>query len=301
MAPGMAVHLDLAEALAACRLDGLQPPDEAVIAADVERALAEDLGTGDLSAALLPARPAQARIRVREAAILCGLPWALHCFAALDRQARFQLGARDGEAVAGDQVLLTIHADVRALVSAERCALNFLQTLSGTATVTGRYVRALAGSRTRLLDTRKTLPGLRQAQKYAVRAGGGDNHRAGLYDAVLIKENHIAAAGSIAAAIARARELGSGRFIEVEVENLDELEQALAAGAPRIMLDEFSHGDIVRAVAITAGRAALEVSGSMDLENMAAVAKLGVDHVSVGALTKHVHAIDLSMRLVADD
>ena len=293
--------LALADALAACCSPGLEPPAETVIQADVERALAEDLGSGDLSAALLPTRPARAQIRAREDAVVCGLPWALRCFAALDPQARFQLGARDGEAVAGEQGLLTIHADVRALVSAERCALNFLQTLSGTATVTGRYVRALAGSRTRLRDTRKTLPGLRQAQKYAVRAGGGDNHRAGLYDAVLIKENHIAAAGSIAAAIERARELGSGRFIEVEVETLDELEQALAAGAPRIMLDEFNHDDIVRAVAITAGRAALEVSGSMELDDMAAVAKLGVDHVSVGALTKHVRAIDLSMRLVADD
>lgn len=293
--------LALADALAACARPGLEPPADAVIQADVERALAEDVGSGDLSAALLPARPAQARIRVREAAVLCGLPWALRCFAALDRQARFHLEARDGEAVAAGQVLLSIQADVRALVSAERCALNFLQTLSGTATVTAQYVAALAGSRTRLLDTRKTLPGLRLAQKYAVRAGGGDNHRTGLYDAVLIKENHIAAAGSIGAAVARARERGAGRFIEVEVEDLEELEQALAAGATRIMLDEFGHDDLRRAVALTNGRAALEVSGSLDLEAMAQVAQLGVDHVSVGALTKHVRAIDLSMRLVAAD
>ncbi|MCK9490132.1 MAG: carboxylating nicotinate-nucleotide diphosphorylase [Xanthomonadales bacterium] len=300
MATEPARGLDLAGALGACRIPGLTAPADALVDADVDRALAEDLGDGDLSAALLPARSARAQIRVREDAVLCGLPWALRCFAALDPQARFELAARDGDAVAQEQVLLTIDADVRALVSAERCALNFLQTLSGTATVTSDYVQALAGSRSRLLDTRKTLPGLRLAQKYAVRAGGGDNHRAGLYDAVLIKENHIAAAGSIAAAVSRARELGGGRFIEVEVEDLAELEQALAAGAPRIMLDEFSHQDIVRAVAITAGRAALEVSGSMDLERMATVAQLGVDHVSVGALTKHVRAIDLSMRLVAE-
>jgi nicotinate-nucleotide pyrophosphorylase (carboxylating) len=291
--------LALPAALAACALDGLQPPDPDGIAADVERALAEDIGSGDLSAALLPDRAASARIIAREPATVCGLPWALRCFAALDPQARFELARRDGEQVQAGGELLRVHARARALVSAERCALNFLQTLSGTATVAAAYVAALAGSRTRVLDTRKTLPGLRQAQKYAVRAGGGDNHRIGLFDAVLIKENHIAAAGSIAAAVAAARDGGAGRFIEVEVESLDELQQALAAGAQRIMLDEFDWETMAQAVALNAGRAALEVSGSMELAAMARVAALGVDHVSVGALTKHVRAIDLSMRLLA--
>jgi nicotinate-nucleotide pyrophosphorylase (carboxylating) len=290
--------LALAAALAACTVDGLLPPDPEGIDADVARALAEDIGSGDLSAALLPDRAASARIIAREPATVCGLPWALRCFAALDPQARFELPVRDGGRIEADGELLRIHARARALVSAERCALNFLQTLSGTATQTARYAAAVAGTRTRVLDTRKTLPGLRQAQKYAVRAGGGENHRLGLFDAVLIKENHIAAAGSIAAAVGAARAAGAGRFIEVEVETLDELAQALAAGAGRIMLDEFSRDDLERAVALTAGRAALEVSGSMDLAAMGRVAALGVDYVSVGALTKHVRAIDLSMRLL---
>jgi nicotinate-nucleotide pyrophosphorylase (carboxylating) len=290
--------LALEAALAACSIEGLQPPAADGIADDVARALAEDIGSGDLSAALLPDRPASARIIAREAATVCGLPWALRCFAALDPQARFELAVPDGARIDADGELLRIHAGARALVSAERCALNFLQTLSGTASETARYAAAVAGTRTRVLDTRKTLPGLRQAQKYAVRAGGGDNHRLGLFDAVLIKENHIAAAGSIAAAVAAARAGGAGRFVEVEVESLDELAQALAAGAERIMLDEFDRADLERAVALNAGRAALEVSGGMELAAMAGVAALGVDYVSVGALTKHVRAIDLSMRLL---
>jgi nicotinate-nucleotide pyrophosphorylase (carboxylating) len=281
----------------ACTITGLEPPLENDISRAVRQALEEDIGAGDLSAALLPDRPAVARILARENAVVCGLPWALRCFAALDPGARFELGARDGERVALDTIILTIRANSRALVSAERCALNFLQTLSGTATETARYVAALAGTSTKLLDTRKTLPGLRLAQKYAVRAGGGHNHRVGLYDAVLIKENHIAAAGSIAAAVAEARRRGAGRFIEVEVESLDELAQAIGAGAERIMLDEFSQGDLREAVKINAGRAELEVSGSMTLARMGEIAALGVDYVSVGALTKHVRAIDLSMRL----
>lgn len=281
-----------------CVRPGLEPPADEAIDADVARALAEDIGSGDLSAALLPDAPATARIIVREPAVVCGLPWALRCFRALDPDARFECHLRDGERIVADAPLLHIHARSRALVSAERCALNFLQTLSGTATETARYADALAGTRTRVLDTRKTLPGLRLAQKYAVRAGGGSNHRLGLYDAVLIKENHIAAAGSIAAAVAAARERGAGRFIEVEVEDLDELEQALAAGAERIMLDDFAWPDLERAVALTAGRAELEISGSMTLERVREAAKLGVDYISVGALTKHLRAIDLSMRLV---
>lgn len=295
---GSSAALSAAQALAACAVAGLEPPPEPVIEADVARALAEDIGSGDLSAALLPSGPARAAIRSREDAVLAGLPWAIRCFAALDPTARFHLHVRDGESLGADQVFLEVLADRRALVSGERCALNFLQTLSAAATEAARYARVLAGSRTRVLDTRKTLPGLRLAQKYAVRAGGGDNHRTGLYDAVLIKENHIAAAGSIAAAVSAARRAGAGRFIEVEVENLDELKQALAAGAERIMLDEFGWDDLQRAVAITDGRAALEISGSMDLDKVARIADLGVDYVSVGALTKHVRAVDLSMRLL---
>lgn len=294
----MSAFLDLSAALAACTRDGLETPPAAQIDSDVGRALAEDIGSGDLSAALLPQRPGEARIIAREDAVVCGLPWALRCFAALDPSARFHLGVRDGERIGVDGELLRIQADNRSLVSAERCALNFIQTLSGTASATAVYADAVAGSGLQVLDTRKTLPGLRLAQKYAVRAGGGGNHRTGLYDAVLIKENHITAAGSIAAAIARARELGAGRFVEVEVESLDELEQALAAGAERIMLDEFGWDDLQLAVAMTAGRAQLEVSGSMDLERVRKVAGLGVDFVSVGALTKHVRAVDLSMRMV---
>lgn len=292
------VESTMNQALAACTIAGLQPPSPQIIEADVERALAEDIGSGDLSAALLPEGPARATILARENAVLAGLPWAIRCFAALDLRARFRLHVRDGEALTADAIFLEVLADRRALVSAERCALNFLQTLSATATETARYAQVLSGRRTRVLDTRKTLPGLRLAQKYAVRAGGGDNHRTGLYDAVLIKENHIAAAGSIAAAVSAARAAGAGRFIEVEVESLHELEQALAAGAERIMLDEFGWDDLQRAVAITDGRAALEVSGSMDLDKVARVAELGVDYVSVGALTKHVRAVDLSMRLL---
>ena len=285
------------QALAVCYRDGLDPPPESVIVADVERALAEDIGEGDLSAALLPDDPAQARIVCREAAVLAGLPWALRCFAALDPEVRFEVSVRDGERLAADTVFLRVHARSRALVSAERCALNFLQTLSGTATVAAEYAAIVASGRTRVLDTRKTLPGLRLAQKYAVRAGGAGTHRIGLFDAVLIKENHIAAAGSIAAAVAAARSLGRGRFIEVEVENIDELRQALAAGAGRIMLDEFDWDELREAVQLAQGRAELEVSGSMDQARLSQVAALGVDYVSVGALTKHVRAIDLSMRI----
>lgn len=291
------VALDLRSALDGCVRPPLEPPPADTIDADVARALAEDIGSGDISAALLPDQPARARIVAREPAVLCGLPWALRCFAALDSQARFNVEVRDGERVAAGAVVLVVHARARALVSAERCALNFLQTLSGTATETARYAEVVDGTGTRLLDTRKTVPGLRLAQKYAVRAGGGDNHRMGLYDAVLIKENHIAAAGSISAAVAAARRAGAGRFVEVEVESLDELEQAIAAGAERVMLDEFSWDDLKRAVALNAGRVALEISGSLDLERVRRAARLGVDYVSAGALTKHVRAIDLSMRM----
>jgi len=273
-------------------------PPPAVIEQDVSRALAEDLGDGDVSAALVPDVPARARVVCRERAVIAGAAWFDRCFRALDPDARIEWQCRDGDEVAAESVLCTIAARARALLSAERSALNFLQTLSGTATATRGHALALAGTRTRVLDTRKTLPGLRLAQKYAVRVGGGTNHRLGLYDAYLIKENHIVAAGSIAQAVAQARAARPDLLLEIEVESLDELEQALAAGVDRIMLDEFSREDRRRAVAITAGRCALEVSGSVTFERLAEIAQDGVDFVSIGALTKHVRAVDLSMRLI---
>ncbi len=274
------------------------PPDDQIIRDDVGRALHEDVGSGDVTAALVPENAlAHARIITRDDAVLAGAPWFDACFHALNRRVSIDWHAQDGDAIHTDQVLCTLHGPIRALLSGERCALNFLQTLSGTATVTARYVAALAGSRTRILDTRKTLPGLRHAQKYAVRCGGGENHRMGLYDAVLIKENHIAAAGSLTKAVHAARGTHADLMIEVEVENLQQLREALAAGVDRIMLDEFSIEDIRSAVRITDGQLPLEVSGGVDLDSLTLLAATGVDYVSVGALTKHVHAIDLSMRI----
>ena len=219
------------------------------------------------------------------------------CFLQLDPSVRIEWLAADGERVAPGALLCRIEGAGRALVSAERTALNFLQTLSGTATTTAGYVEAARGTRTTILDTRKTLPGLRLAQKYAVRVGGGSNHRIGLFDAVLVKENHIAACGSIAAAVGRARTLHPGVLVETEVENFAELREALNAGADRIMLDEFELHELAQAVAEVGGRVPLEVSGSVALERVRAIAETGVDFVSIGALTKHVRAIDLSMRV----
>lgn len=273
-------------------------PEASIIEADVARALAEDLGSGDLTARLLPADGVGlARIRTRESAILCGRAWAEACFRQIDDRVRCTWFADDGDALAADTVFLEVTGPSRALVSGERTALNFLQTLMGTATASRTYADAVAGTRTRILDTRKTLPGLRQAQKYAVRCGGATNHRVGLFDAVLIKENHIAAAGSIGAAITKAREIAGSRLVEIEVETIDELREALVARPDRIMLDEFSREDLITAVALAQGQVELEVSGSMTLARLAEVAALGVDFISVGALTKHVRAIDLSMRL----
>ncbi|MBK8283500.1 MAG: carboxylating nicotinate-nucleotide diphosphorylase [Ahniella sp.] len=277
-------------------------PEADLIESDVRRALAEDIGSGDLTAQLLPAdETAVARVLTREPAVLCGQAWAEACFRQLDASVDVRWLCAEGADLAANTVFLEVRGPVRALVSAERCALNFLQTLMATATVARQYAQAVAGTQTRILDTRKTLPGLRQAQKYAVRVGGASNHRVGLFDAVLIKENHIAAAGSIAAAIRRARELAGTRLVEIEVESLAELDAALAERPDRIMLDEFSREDLVEAVARTRGRVALEVSGSMTFERIADVAALGVDFISVGALTKHVRAIDLSMRLERTD
>lgn len=277
------------------------PPPAELIDLDVARAFAEDIGAGDATADLLPAAAhATAVLTCREQAVLAGRPWFDSCFRRLDPEVRIEWRHHDGDTMAADTAVCTLHGRARALVTAERSALNFLQLLSGTATVTARYAEALSGTTTRLLDTRKTIPGLRLAQKYAVRCGGGWNHRIGLYDGVLIKENHIMAAGGIAAAVAAGRRLHPSLPLEVEVENLDELAQALAAGADRIMIDNFDLPAMREAVRITAGRAALEVSGNVDLDTISAIGHTGVDFVSVGALTKHVRAIDLSLRLRLD-
>ncbi len=273
-------------------------PSAEAIHDDVERALREDVGSGDVTALLLPAdRRARARVITREAAVLCGRDWFDACFAAVDPSVRVNWLAEEGARVAAGDVLCRVEGPARALVTAERCALNFLQTLSATATVTATYVAAVKGTRARILDTRKTLPGLRLAQKYAVRTGGGTNHRIGLFDAVLVKENHVAAAGSIAAAVARARELHPGLLVEVEVEDFVELREALAAQVDRIMLDEFEPEELVQAVVEVDGRVPLEVSGGVGLERVRAIAETGVDFISIGALTKHVRAVDLSMRV----
>jgi nicotinate-nucleotide pyrophosphorylase (carboxylating) len=268
------------------------------IDAVVSRALEEDIGRGDLTAELIPSGSRfGAQVITRDDAVLCGQPWFDEVFRQLDRRVRVEWSAHDADTVRANQVLCTLEGPARALLTGERTALNFLQTLSGTATITRRYVEAVAGTRAVILDTRKTLPGLRTAQKYAVRCGGGENHRMGLYDAILIKENHIAASGSVANAVkmARARAPG-GVTVEVEVENLDQLREALAAGADRLLLDNFSLKRLREAVTETAGRARLEASGGITIDNIRAIAETGVDCISIGALTKHVRAVDLSMR-----
>jgi nicotinate-nucleotide pyrophosphorylase (carboxylating) len=277
------------------------PPSAAQISADIERAFAEDLGPGDATAELLPAgAQAQAELTCRESAVIAGIPWFEACFRRMDPSVQIDWHTADGRRVAPGAVICRLSGKAQALVSAERTALNFLQLLSGTATQTAAYVAALAGTTTRLLDTRKTVPGMRLAQKYAVRCGGGYNQRMGLYDAILVKENHIIAAGSIAAAVDAARRLHPTLMLEVEVENLGELAQAIDAGVDRIMLDNFPLPLMAEAVQFTAGRVPLEVSGNVGLETIAAFAHTGVDFISVGALTKHVRAIDLSLRLRLD-
>ncbi|MBS0570857.1 MAG: carboxylating nicotinate-nucleotide diphosphorylase, partial [Proteobacteria bacterium] len=256
-------------------------------------------GGGDVTADLLPPhKPAHARVMAREAATVCGAAWFEACFRECDPVLAIEWNAADGASVAAGTVVCELRGNARALVGAERSALNFLQTLSGTATVAAQYAEAVRGTRARILDTRKTIPGLRLAQKYAVRCGGADNHRLGLFDAILVKENHIAAAGSLAAAVGAARVRHPDLLLEVEVENFTELDAALAAGVDRILLDEFSLDEIRRAVAHVAGRVKLEVSGSVSLDRVRALAETGVDFISVGALTKHVRAIDYSMRVV---
>ena len=270
----------------------------AEIESNVRRALAEDLGTGDITAQLIPAeRLAHASVITRERAVISGSAWVDAVFRQLDPRVAVHWQVADGEQVEAGRVLFHLEGPARALLSGERSALNFLQTLSGVATRCRRYADLVEGTGVRLLDTRKTLPGLRLAQKYAVTCGGCHNHRIGLYDAFLIKENHIAACGGIAEAIAAAHRIAPGRPMEVEVESLDELEQALAAGVDIVMLDELSLDDMRAAVRINAGRAKLEASGGISDETLRRVAETGVDFISIGALTKHVQAIDLSMRL----
>jgi nicotinate-nucleotide pyrophosphorylase (carboxylating) len=278
------------------------PPD---LADQVARALAEDVGSGDLTAALVPAaRAGRATVVTREPAVLCGRPWVDEVFRQLDPSVQVLWEAEEGADVAPDQLLCRLAGPARSLLTGERTALNFLQTLSGTATATRRYVAAVAGLPCRILDTRKTLPGLRRAQKYAVRCAGGSNHRMGLYDGILVKENHIMAAGSIAAAVDAARAAGSTVPVEVEVETLDELRQALDAGADMALLDEFSLDELRTAVAMNRahprGPMKLEASGNVTLETLRTIAETGVDFVSIGSLTKHVRAVDLSMRFEFD-
>jgi nicotinate-nucleotide pyrophosphorylase (carboxylating) len=266
----------------------------------VARALAEDVGTGDLTAALIPAdRLGRASVITREPAIICGIPYVQASFEAIEPKVRLEWRVAEGDSVAADQLLVTIEGPARALLTAERTALNFLQLLSGTATAAHAYAALLDGTNCRLLDTRKTIPGLRSAQKYAVRVGGGHNHRMGLFDGILIKENHIMAAGSIAAAVAAARRAAGRLPVEVEVENLSELRQAIDAGADIAMLDEFSLQAVRDAVAQNAQAAKplkLEASGGITLATIGDVAATGVDFISVGSITKHVRAVDLSMR-----
>ena len=274
-------------------------------ARNVRDALGEDIGRGDWTAQLVPAeRRVRALVLAKEAAVICGRPWFDACVLALDASAHLDWTVAEGDAVAAGSVVCRIESAARALLSAERPALNFLQTLSAVAGVTRQYVEAIAGASPNprgcaVLDTRKTLPGLRQAQKYAVRVGGGHNHRMALWDGILIKENHIAAAGGIAAALQAAWALDAGVAIQIEVENLDELAQALAGGATSVLIDDFSREDMRRAVALNAGRALLEVSGGVDLAAVREIAATGVDRISIGKLTKDVRAVDLSLRVIA--
>ncbi|MBI5451644.1 MAG: carboxylating nicotinate-nucleotide diphosphorylase [Gammaproteobacteria bacterium] len=263
----------------------------------VALALREDIGSGDVTAALIPpATRARGTVTARETAVLCGQPWFDETYAQLDPLIKVSWQAKDGDDIRKDQVLCTVEGPAAALLTGERTALNFLQTLSGTATQTRRYVKRVSNLDITLLDTRKTLPGLRHAQKYAVACGGAKNHRLGLFDAILIKENHIIACGSIAKAIALARRSSPNMAIEVEVETLDEVREALAAEADMLLLDNFDVPHICKAVALTQGKAKLEVSGGITLDNIREFAGTGIDYISVGSLTKHVTAIDLSMR-----
>ena len=285
------------------------PPVALPPAEEIERnvlaALTEDIGPGDLTARLVPeAASGRATVIAREAAVVCGTAWFARCFAAIDADIDVEWKVRDGDRVEPDTLLCIVRGRSRSLLTGERAALNFLQLLSGVATRTRRFADNVAGTRAQVVDTRKTMPGLRLAQKYAVLCGGGGNHRMGLYDAILVKENHIAAAGGIAAVMRDAekvaRDSGRCQFIQIEVENLDQLDQALAAGAKMILLDNFDLPTMLKAVEQTAGRAVLEASGGIGLDTVKAIARTGVDRISVGSLTKDVMALDLSMRFTSD-
>lgn len=278
------------------------PPQESLILAAVRAALAEDVGVGDATARLVPDRPARARLICREAAVLCGRPWFDAVYRALDAGVHVRWHAGDGEALTPGQTVCEIEGSAPAILTGERTALNFLQTLSGTATLTRRYVDAVAGSRARIFDTRKTLPGLRVAQKYAVRCGGGGNQRMGLFDAMLIKENHIVAAGSLTAAVLAARRWHPELPLQVEVETREQLDEALGLDVRSVLLDNFDVAQLIQAVAVRDQRGAateLEASGGIALDTVAAIAATGVDRISVGSLTKHVQAVDFSLRIVA--
>lgn len=276
----------------------VQAPDPAIVLHNVRAALDEDVGSGDITAALIePGTQAKGQVISREDGVLCGRDWVDAVFAELDPAITIEWQRRDGDAIQQNETLLTFAGPAPSLLTGERTALNFLQLLSGTATTCRRYADLVAGTGVRLLDTRKTIPGLREAQKYAVRCGGCHNHRIGLYDAFLVKENHIAACGGIVKAVAAARQLAPGKPVEVEVENLAELEAALAAACDRVMLDNFSLEDIDTAVGLAAGRIELEASGNVTDTTLLPLARSGVDFISIGALTKDCRALDLSMRL----
>ncbi|MGB3450100.1 MAG: carboxylating nicotinate-nucleotide diphosphorylase [Giesbergeria sp.] len=279
--------------------DPTDPSMLSLVLLDVARALQEDLGSGDLTAGLIdPIRRARARVLARESAVICGGPWATAALRALDPTARITWHVQEGQRCTADQVVLEVEGSARALLSAERTALNFLQMLSAVATKTRTYVDAVAGTKAHIVDTRKTLPGLRMAQKYAVRMGGGTNHRIGLFDAVLIKENHIAAAGGVTAVLRATEKVAAqAQFIEIEVETLAQLAEALEAGAKMVLLDNMDVATLHEAVRLNAGRAILEISGGVTLDGLRALAETGVDRISIGALTKDVKATDFSMRL----
>jgi len=275
------------------------PALKAAFEANLLAALLEDVGTGDLTGMLVPeAGRATARVIVREDAVLCGAPWFEGIMNCMNAGIEIEWKYAEGDLMKADSVVCVMQGPARALLTAERCALNFLQLMSGVATETRRYVDVIAGTRASILDTRKTLPGLRLAQKYAVRVGGGKNQRLALYDGILIKENHIAAAGGVTAAVVAAKALNKDVSIQVEVETLDELEEALASGAISILLDNFSNDMMREAVKINAGRAVLEASGGVNFDTVRAIAETGVDRISIGSLTKDIRAIDYSMRIV---
>ncbi len=274
-------------------------PDPDAVKRDVAAALREDIGEGDINAALIaPTTQAEAQVITRDDGVFCGQPWVDEACRQIDRDTRARWHVQDGDTLTAGDTLLTLHGPARGLLTVERTIINFMQLLSGTATQARRYVDATQGARAVILDTRKTLPGLRLAQKYAVRTGGARNHRLGLFDAYLLKENHIAAAGGIAAAVAEARRRHPQKEVEVEVENNAQLAEAIAAGADRVLLDNYSLDDLRSAVAAAQGRVALEASGGITLDTVSAIADTGVDYISIGEITKAVVPLDLSMRIV---